>query len=148
MHFGREALVTDRSDESRALMYRVTGEIWNQGHLHLVDELIAEDFIDHLELPGLEGEGRERYRASVLMMRTGFPDFRNPIDFVVAENDLAVSYGRITGTHTGDLMGLPATGHKIDLPTVGILRLADGRAVERWGLTNNMTMMEQLGLVG
>lgn len=140
--------MNDRGEESRTLMYRVTDEIWNQGHLHLVDELIAEDLIDHLELPGLEGEGRERYRASVLMMRTGFPDFRNPIDFVVAEDDLVVSYGRMTGTHVGDLMGLPATGRTIDLPTIGILRFANGRAIERWGLADNMTMMQQLGLLG
>ena len=140
--------MNDRGEESRTLMYRVTDEIWNQGHLHLVDELIAEDLIDHLELPGLEGEGRERYRASVLMMRTGFPDFRNPIDFVVAEDELAVSYGRMTGTHAGDLMGLPATGRTIDLPTIGILRFANGRAIERWGLADNMTMMQQLGLLG
>lgn len=82
------------------------------------------------------------------MMRTGFPDFRNPIDFVVAEDDLAVSYGRRTGTHAGDLMGLPATGRKIDLPTIGILRFANGRAIERWGLADTMTMMQQLGLLG
>jgi steroid delta-isomerase-like uncharacterized protein len=140
--------VPDRSAQSRLLMYRVTDEIWNEGHVDLVDELIAVDFVDHLDLPGLEGSGRERYRASVVMMRTGFPDFRNPIDFVVAEDDIAVSYGRMTGTHSGDLMGMPATGQTIDLPTIGILRFANGSAVERWGLADNMAMMQQLGLLG
>ena len=140
--------MADQSEDSRALMYRVTNEIWNEGQVQRIDDLIAEDLVDHLELPGLEGDGRERYRASFLMTRAGFPDFRNPIDFVVAENDLAVSYGRMIGSHTGDLMGLPATGRAIDLPTIGILRFANGRAVERWGLTDNMTMMQQLGLLG
>ena len=141
------------SAESRALMVRITAEIWDQGRVDLVDGLIAEDFVDHLdlpglELPGLEGTGRERYRSSVVAMRTGFPDFANPIDLVVAEDDLAVSHGRMTGTHTGDLMGLPPTGRTIDVPTIGILRFANGRAVERWGVADNMTMMQQLGVLG
>jgi steroid delta-isomerase-like uncharacterized protein len=136
------------SAASRALMVRITAEIWDQGRVDLVDELIAEDFVDHLEVPGLEGTGRERYRNSVVAMRTGFPDFANPIDLVVAEDDLAVSHGRITGTHTGDLMGLPPTGRTIDVPTIGILRFANGQAVERWGVADNMTMMQQLGVLG
>jgi predicted ester cyclase len=140
--------VPDRNEQSRLLMRRVTEEIWNEGHLDLVDELIAVDFVDHLDLPGLEGRGRERYRASVVMMRTGFPDFQNPIDFVIAEDDIAVSYGHMTGTNSGDLMGMPPTGRAIDLPTIGILRFANGRAVERWGIADNMAMMRQLGLLG
>jgi steroid delta-isomerase-like uncharacterized protein len=136
------------SAESRALMVRITAEIWDQGRVDLVDELIAVDLVDHIEQAGLEGTGRERYRSSVVAMRTGFPDFANPIDLVVAQDDLAVSHGRMTGTHTGDLMGLPPTGRTIDVPTIGILRFANGRAVERWGVADNMTMMQQLGVLG
>jgi predicted ester cyclase len=142
------ALMPDRSEESKVLMFRITEEIWNEGRTELVDELIGEDLVDHLDLPGLEGSGRDRYRASVLMMRTAFPDFRNPIDFVVAEDDIAVSYGRMTGHNTGELMGLPPTGRAIDLVTMGALRFSDGWAVERWGVADNMVMMEQLGLLG
>lgn len=140
--------MTDRAEQSKALMFRITEEIWDRGRLELIDELIAGNLVDHLELPGLQADGRDRYRQSVVMMRTGFPDFRNPIDFVVAEGDIAVSYGRMTGHHTGDLMGLPPTGRAIDLVTMGALRFADGQAVERWGVADNMVMMQQLGLVG
>ena len=140
-------MVEPRGD-LKALLHRITEEIWNQGNVGLVDELIAEEFVDHVDLPGLEGSGRERYRASVEMMRRAFPDFRNPIDFAVAEGDLVVSCGRMTGTHSGDLMGLPPTGRQIDLPTIGILRFANGRAIERWGISDNMTMMQQLGVMG
>ena len=57
------------SEESKALMRRITDEIWNSGRLDLIDELIAEDLVDHVELAGLEGSGRARYRASIEMMR-------------------------------------------------------------------------------
>jgi predicted ester cyclase len=136
------------ADDSRALMWRITDEIWNNGRLELIDELIAEDLVDHVELPGLRGNGRARYRASIEMARAAFPDYRNPLDFVLADGEFAVSYGRSTGTHRGEYMGIPPTGRSFDVPTFGILRFASGQAVERWGFSDNLAMMQQLGLMG
>jgi predicted ester cyclase len=136
------------ADDSRALMWRITDEIWNNGRLELIDELIAEDLVDHVELPGLRGNGRARYRASIEMARAAFPDYRNPLDFVLADGEFAVSYGRSTGTHRGEYMGIPPTGRSFDVPTFGILRFANGQAVERWGFSDNLAMMQQLGLMG
>lgn len=137
-----------RSENSKALMWRITDEIWNNGRLDLIDELIAEDLVDHVELAGLEGSGRARYRASIEMMRAGFPDYRNPLEFVIAEDAFAVSYGRSTGTHQGEFFGIPPTGRNIDVATWGILRFENGQAVERWGLADNLAIMQQLGLMG
>jgi predicted ester cyclase len=129
-------------------MRRITAGVWDEGRFDLVDELIAEDLVDHIEVPGLDLTGRERYRANAQLMRTAFPDFRNPLDLIVAEGDIAVSYGRMVGTNTGEMMGIPPTGKAIDLPTFGMLRFKDGQAVERWGAHDNMIMMQQLGLLG
>ena len=134
--------------ESEALLRRITEEIWNGRQLDLVDELIAEDLVDHIDLPGLEGTGRDRYLASVKMMHNAFPDYHEEIEFVVADDDHAVSYVRLTGTHDGHLMGLPPTGRRIDVRAMGILRFAHGRAVERWGIGDNLKQMQQLGLLG
>ena len=120
-----------QSEESKKLMWRITDEIWNRGHSELMDELIAEDLVDHVDVPGLAGTGRSRYRASFDLMRAAFPDFQNPLEFVVADGALAVSYGRATGTHTGEFMGIPPTGRYFDIPMVGILRFEGGHAVER-----------------
>jgi predicted ester cyclase len=81
-------------------------------------------------------------------MGAALPDFQNPLDFVLGDGAFAVSYGRTTGTHTGEFMGIPPTGRAFDVPTFGILRCEDGRAVERWGFADNMAMMQQLGLTG
>jgi predicted ester cyclase len=81
-------------------------------------------------------------------MRTAFPDFRNPLELIVADGDIAVSYGRNTGTNTGELMGMPPTGKAIDVVSFGMLRFKDGQAVERWGFSDSMAMMQQLGLLG
>src|ERR1700730_10758458 len=140
--------MTGVAEESKALMRRVTDEIWNQGRLDLVDELIAEDFVDHMEAPGLEGSGRERYRNHVQMTLAIFPDFRNVLDLVIGEDDIAVSYGRIIATQDGEMMGIPPTGKRVECEAFGILRFANGKVIERWGLADNMAMMQQLGLFG
>jgi predicted ester cyclase len=107
----------------------------------------AEDLVDHIEVPGLEVTGRERYRATAVMSRIAFPDFRNPLDLIVAEGDIAVSYGRNVGTNTGDWMGMPPTGKTIDVLAFGMLRFKDGQAIERWGFVDTMAMAEQLGML-
>lgn len=129
-------------------MWRLTEEVWNNGRLELIDELVAENLVDHVELAGLEGSGRHRYRASIEMMRAAFPDYRNPLDFVIAEDSFAVSYGRTTGTHRGEFLGIPPTGRTFDVPTFGILRVEGGQAVERWGMADNLAIMQQLGMIG
>jgi len=140
--------VSESSKQSAELMRRITAEIWDNGRVDLIDELLAEDLINHFEVPGIDGTGREQYRAQVEMTRSAFPDFRNPLDYVVAEGDLAVSYGRMVGTNTGEMMGMPPTGKTIDLPVFGMLRFSDGRAIERWGSWDTMAYSQQLGLLG
>jgi predicted ester cyclase len=138
----------ESSEQSRELMRRISAEIWDEGRLDLIDKYIAEDLIDHIEDPTLEGVGRERYRATAVRMRTAFPDFRNPLDLIVAEGDIAVSYGRNVGTNTGEFMGMPPTGRAIDVLSFGMLRFKDGQAIERWGCSDSLGMMQQLGLRG
>jgi steroid delta-isomerase-like uncharacterized protein len=134
--------------ECETLLRRITEEIWNGRRVELVDELIAEDLVDHVDVPGLDGTGRSRYRASLTLMHNAFSDYHEEIELVVADDEKAVSYVRLTGTHDGDLMGLPPTGRPIDVRAMGILRFAGGQAVERWGIGDNLTQMQQLGLLG
>ena len=130
-------------------LYRlITAEIWCDRRYELVDELIAEDFVDHIDAPGLEGDGRSRYLASVRVVHGAFSDYHEAVEFVVADQDMAVGYARLTGTHDGDLMGLPPTGRKIDVHAIGILRFRDGQAIERWGIGDSLTQMQQLGMFG
>jgi predicted ester cyclase len=133
--------------DAARLLRLVTDEIWNRRRYELVNELISDDLIDHVEMPGLEGTGRARYLASLGLVHDGFSDYHEEIELVVADEDKAVSYARITGTHDGDLMGLPPTGRKVDFRVMGILRFADGQAVERWGVSDTLTQMQQLGLL-
>ena len=145
--------MSESSEESRELMRRITTEIWDKGRIDLVDELIAEDLVDHTEMAGLEGTGRERYRASVLMMRTAFPDFRNPLDLIVAEGDIAVSYGRVVGTNSGEMMGMPPTGKTLDNWSSGcsgsrmVRRSSGGVSMTRWPCRNSSVCSDDCGML-
>ena len=136
----------NQTEASKALLRRITDEIWTRGRLDLIDELIGDDFVDHVEVPGLEGTGRERYRASVEAVRTAFPDYREEILWLVGEDDRAVSYVLMSGTHDGPLYGMEPTGRKVRYHAMGALRFASGRAVERWGLGDSLELMHELGL--
>jgi predicted ester cyclase len=132
-----------------ASLYRlITTEIWCNRRYELVDELIDEDFVDHIEAQGLEGNGRSRYLASLRVVHEAFSDYHEEAEFIVADRDMAVGYARLTGTHDGDLMGLPPTGRKIDVHAIGILRFRDGHLIERWGIGDSLTQMQQLGVFG
>jgi len=136
----------ERDPES---LYRlITTELWCNRRYELVEELIAEDFVDHIEAQGLEGNGRSRYLASLRVVHAAFSDYHEEVEFVVADQERAVGYARSTGTHDGDLMGLPPTGRKIDVLSVGILRFRDGQVIERWGIGDSLTQMQQLGVFG
>ena len=128
-----------------SLLRFITAEIWCNRRYELIDEMISEALIDHVEMPGLEGTGRSRYVASVRLVHDAFSDYHEEIEFIVADDDKAVSYVRNTGTHDGDLIGLPPTGRKFDIHSIGILRFADGQVVERWGFGDSLTQMQQLG---
>src|SRR5262249_20221985 len=112
------------------------------------DELIADDFVDHIEAQALEGTGRARYLASARVMHDAFSDYHEAAEMVIAEGDKAVSYARITGTHDGDFFGIAPTGRSVDFRSMGILRFENGRVVERWGVGDSLTQMQQLGLFG
>jgi len=138
----------DQTEESKALLRRITDEIWTGGQLQLIDELIAENFTDHVEMPGLESTGRERYRASVAMIREAFPDYREEIVWLLGEGDRAVSFVRGSGTHLGTFQGIEPTGRAAQWHAMGALRFEAGQAVERWGIGDSLAMMQQLGLFG
>jgi predicted ester cyclase len=130
------------------LLHFITSEIWCKRRYDLIDDLISDDFVDHVEAQGLEGSGRARYLASAQMVHEAFSDYHEEPKFTVADQEKAVSYARVTGTHDGDLMGLPPTGRKIDVHTIGIRRFVDGQVVERWGIGDSLTQMQQLGVLG
>lgn len=117
----------------------------NDGDFEGLGGLMADDFVEHEEAPGLSPtkDGvMEFFRA----YKAGFPDLRFDLQDMLASGDKVVGRVRITGTHQGEFMGMPPTGRSIDVQAIDILRFSDdGLAREHWGVFDAMMMMQQLG---
>lgn len=129
-----------------ATMRRMYG-LLNAGDVDGFGELLADDFVEHEELPGLE-PGKEGVKTFFRMSIAAFPDMRMNAEDVLVSGDKVVARARMTGTQQGDFMDIPATGKSIDVQLIDIIRFGDdGLAREHWGVLDSMTMMQQLGVV-
>ena len=119
----------------------------NAGDVDGLGELLAGDFVEHEVAPGLEPT-RDGVMEFFRMYTAAFPDLRFDAEDVLASGDKVVARVRVTGTHQGEFMGMPATGKSIDAQAIDIVRFGDdGLAHEHWGVFDTMAMMEQLGAV-
>jgi predicted ester cyclase len=118
----------------------------NEGNLAVADELIDPEFLDREAHPG-GNRGPESLRHLITMLRTAFPDLRFTIEALVAEGDTVAGRLTMNGTHTGPLMGMPPTGRKVRQAHMHFVRFRDGKAVEHWGVRDDMGMMRQMGLM-
>ena len=118
-------------------------EAVNTGNLALLDEFVATDYTEHSE--GFEGV--EPFKQQITAFRAAFPDRRVTVEDLLIDGDRFASRTTVTGTHTGDLMGMPATGRRISVEAVDIGRLENGQAKERWGGLNLYSMLTQLGVI-
>ena len=122
-------------------------ELISAGDIDGFGDHLAEDFVEHEEMPGLE-PSKEGVKQMFRSYRTAFPDLRMEAEDVLVSGDKAVARVRATGTHQGDFMGMPATGKSVDVQLIDIIRFGeDGLAREHWGVFDALGMMQQLGAI-
>ena len=131
--------------DGRELIRRIFEEIINQGRMEAVDELMAEDFVDHGPMGDVNG--REAFKGVVMAWRSAVPDVRCDVDNIFQDGELAGWTVRTTGTHTGDGLGFPATGKSFDTVSANIGRMRDGQAVEHWSEQGIFPMLAQIGML-
>ena len=116
----------------------------NAGDIDTAVESFAVDAVDHDPAPG-QGPGREGFRTFFKTLAAGFPDAHiEPATMVVDDDHVAIAY-TLTGTHDGEFNGVAATGKKIEARGVQIGRFENGQIVERWGSSDELGIMQQLG---
>jgi steroid delta-isomerase-like uncharacterized protein len=122
------------------------GEAVAAGDLDAFEDIVAPGSVDHDPAPG-QRPGPDGYRTTFGEMRAAFPDLHVEVDHLLATDDeLAFAY-TIKGTHLGELMGHPATGRTVSYRGMQISRFdSDGKLVERWGSSDELGMLRQLGL--
>ena len=115
-------------------MLRRFYDLINAGHVDGFGELLADDFVEHEETPGLTPT-KEGVTDFFRMYIAAFPNLRMDAEDVLASGDKVVARVRVTGTHEGEFMGMPATGKDIDVQAIDIVRFGDdGLAREHWGV--------------
>jgi len=119
----------------------------NAGDVEGFGALLADDFVEHEETPGL-APTKEGVKEFFRMYLAAFPDLHFDAKDVLVSGDKVVARARATGTHQGEFMGIPATGKSVDVQLVDIVRFGeDGLAQEHWGVFDALAMMQQLGVV-
>jgi len=133
------------TEQNKTIVRRVFDEIVNKGNLGVADELLAADYVNH-DFPA-PAPGAEGFKLVTTMFRSAFPDIVVTLEDEFAEGDKVVTRGVFAGTHTGEFMGIPATGHKVTIKYLDIWRLENGKAKENWVQMDLLGLMQQLGVI-
>jgi steroid delta-isomerase-like uncharacterized protein len=126
-----------------ALLRSFHRELFKSGDIATVDEFFAADFVSHSIPPGLP-TGVEGVRRFFAMFADALADIEVSIDELVAQGDRVAIATTTSGTHEGELMGVPPTGRRVAIAGIDLVRIDGGKIVEHRGLTDMVGLMRQL----
>ncbi len=134
------------TERNKAVIRRFVEEVQNQKNWDAFDELNSSDFVNLSAPPGVpsDKEGGKMFLGAFI---NAFPDSYVTIEDMIAEGDRVVTKKTFTGTHTGELSGIPPTGNRVSIQYVDIMRVRDGQIVEHWLSMDQLSFMQQLGVV-
>ena len=128
-------------EENKAVVCRFI-EAYNERKLHLIDDFVSPDYVDHSN-----NVGREGLKQLIAMGLNAFPDWYETVEDIIAEGDKVWVRLSYAGTHKGEFMGLSPTEKKITAKAVDIYRIVDGKLAEYWNVTDNLNIFKQVGAV-
>ena len=125
---------------------RYIEDLLNGGDEAAVDELLAPEFVLHLnatDIPGPEG-----FKGFLAGLHTGFPDVHYTIQDLAVDGDRVIIRWTVSGTHLGVFNGIPATNRPIvDVPGFSWLQTAGGRITEAWVVVDTLGLLMQIGVI-
>jgi steroid delta-isomerase-like uncharacterized protein len=133
------------TERSKAIVDRLHKEVFQNGNLDVVDELVSSDYVSH-QTDGDLGR-KEEFKQHLPMYWAAFPDLEFTFEDTIAQGDTVASRFTITGTHEGKLMGIPPTGKEVRISGMVFERVENGKIVEAWPLRDDLGMLQQLGVV-
>jgi steroid delta-isomerase-like uncharacterized protein len=136
------------SEKNKALVRRLYEDVVNKHDLEASRELCSRDYAHHdPALPGKDIRGLDTYLQTISVFFTAFPDLHINVEDVIAEGDKVAARWTWSGTHKGELMGMPATGKRVSVNAMSIHRVAGGKLAEGWVVFDALGMLQQLGAV-
>ena len=135
------------SVESNKAIARRFVQVWGDGNLDVLDELAAPSLVVRYPTIPQVIQGSRAFRHVLAGFRSAFPDSALRVEEEIAEGEKVVIRWSFSGTHKGNLLGVPATGKKVTWTGVTIYRIVDGKVVEEQGEEDFLGLFRQVGLV-
>ena len=132
-------------EENRAVAREFVERIFINRELDAIDELVTDDFVDHVPLDSPDGPAG--FRASMEKLFASFPDLTTKIDDIVGEGERLVVRVSIAGTQRGEFERIPPTNKRIEVFGLETLEVRDGKIAERWMFRDEMLILRQLGMM-
>lgn len=142
----RTSIMSQATTENERIARRVPEEIATEGNLDAIDEVFAENAVEHAPF-GQEVHGRDAIRESLAGYLEAFPDFSATVEDAVTEGDTVAMRVTLRGTHEGEFMGMEPTNESFEIGNMVFTRIQDGRVAERWLQPDTLGMLQQLGIV-
>lgn len=133
-------------EENKAVIRRMTDEFYNQGNIESAEQFFADTYVHH-DPASPQVRDRDGLKIMVRAFCTGCPDLHIMIDDLLADGDMVTKRWTFHATHTGDLSGMPPTGKGITMSGLELFRLANGKIVECWSAYDNLSLLQQLGVI-
>ena len=134
------------SKETNLEVTKQMGEAIASGKLEVFHQVFAPNVVDHDPAPD-QGKGPEGFIHFFTGLRSSFPDLAISVDHMVTDdNNVSIAY-TLKGTHKGNFMGIPPTGKSIKARGMQIARFENGKIVERWGSSDQLGILQQIGAV-
>lgn len=134
------------AEDNKVLAQHWLNNVWNEGDLSLIDELIAPNYVLHDPMrPGLRG--RTGIKESISLFRAAFPDLHFTIEDQIAEGEKVVTRYTVQGTHLGPIMGIAATGKQGTITGMDIYRIREGKIEEAWSNWDALRLLQEMGVI-
>jgi steroid delta-isomerase-like uncharacterized protein len=109
-----------------------------------VDKYMAEDFVEHEEVPGM-GNTRDTPRQLFKMLQAAIGDFHVEVHDLIQEGDKLVARISFVGSHNGDFMGVPASGTSVSIDAIDVLQFRGAQVAAHWGVMDMAGALAQMG---
>ena len=127
------------AEEMKALGRRIA-QAWNEGNLEIIDEVYAPNYVNHFT-----GEDREKLKQALEGVRAAFSDLHITLDDSIVEGDQLAFRWTMRAVHTGEYLGVPATGRHVEVRGIHIGRIENGQVVEEWSRGDDIGLLRQIG---
>ncbi len=134
----------DTSSKNKEIIKEFITMVFHNHDLGNLDGIMRDDYIQHnADVP----QGKKGFIEFFEKCFEGVPDFRYTLKKIVGDGDIVMTFSTTTGTHSGEWIGQPGTGNKLEFDVVDIFRLQDGLIAEHWDVADTYLLFKQIGRI-